>query len=97
MKRPVIKPKRDEPTPCEGHSALFLSASLADHASARILCRGSKRLDVPPCPFIGWCEQERLASAREHGATAVEGTWHGVLFVDGRPSRKGRKTLRVSA
>lgn len=88
MKPPVIVPTSGDVKPCDGRSHIFESPLSGDHAEARIHCRGSET--VEPCPFIGWCIQERESfQASEYGG-GLHGTWHGVLFIKGRASRKGK-------
>jgi hypothetical protein len=77
--------------PCEGRAELFASPLEGDHAQARVHCRGSKKYDIPPCPFIGWCIQEREAFQASEYRIGLHGTWHGVLFVDGKASAKSKR------
>lgn len=87
---PVIVPTVEDETPCKDDPR-FLSPLLADHAEIRTLCRGSKSRGLPACPFIGWCEEERQATQREHGNQSIDGTWAGVLYLNGAPTATGRQ------
>lgn len=88
MNLPVIVPTSDDIKPCEGRNQLFTSTNLTDHQTAKALCNGHKTL--PPCPFIGWCHKEREAFQTTDYKHGLHGTWHGVLFVDGKVSHGGR-------
>lgn len=91
MNLPVIAPTTEDVKPCEGRAELFESLLLADHIQARLHCRGSKKLDIPPCPFLGWCNKEREAFQSSEYSIGLHGTWHGVLFINGRRSARGKR------
>jgi hypothetical protein len=69
-------------TPCNGKAGLFLSVYAIDHRLAKAMCLGDKRDNTPACPLLEACKKHT------HEQSNHDGTWAGVLFVDGKPKRE---------
>lgn len=71
-------PTPDNPAPCAGLD-VFNREDGPSHLQARIICKGSKSLNVPACPFQEWCRNEAEESVKLNGPGCLSGTWFGIL------------------
>jgi len=77
---------------CADRYLLMWSTHVEDHREAKKLCLGDQSSGTPICPLFDKCHNETPPPSANH-----DGTWAGVLYVDGRPSQAGRRNARVSA
>ena len=68
---------------CIGNDQLMLSTHPQDHQQAKKFCAD--------CPALTWCQRhtQRCLEDESYGL-GVDGTWAGVLYVNGRVSTSGR-------
>lgn len=67
--------KDEKRAACEGRYLLFEAVDRAAHLEARELCA--------TCPILDDCKL-RLADERKQLRSCPEGTWAGLLFIDGK-------------
>jgi hypothetical protein len=76
--------------PCKGKTGLFLSVYAIDHRLAKDMCLGDKRDNRPACPLLAACKK------LTHEQSNHDGTWAGVLFVNGKPKHERNPKAAVA-